>query len=411
METPTKIIQSELDKREYRYLQLENKMKVLIIHDSEAETSGASMEVGVGSYSDSEGVDGLAHFCEHMLFLGTEKYPSESEYEDYLNSHGGYSNAYTDTEATNYYFEVQSQFLEGALDRFSAFFTSPLFTETATSREVNAVNSEHSKNIQNDHWRKRQFLRSTSNPQHPFNKFSTGSLETLEKHADLRDKLIKFHTSNYSSSIMKLCILGNDDLDTLEKWVRFHFSAVKYFDVSFPHVEIPVFLNLPSRHHIVPVKDFNQLNILWEVPDMLHMWKTKPGNLFSHLIGHEGEGSILSLLKKKGWAISLVAGTQDTAPGLMYINIKLTPEGFLHVDDIIEIVFQYIQILKNSDLTRQWEETKITSELEFAYLEKSQPGDYAVLLSHSLLLFLLLSELANQTWEMMEEASPIGATS
>lgn len=41
-----------------------------------------------------------------------------------------------------------------------------------------------------------------------------------------------------------------------------------------------------------------------------------------------------------GWGISLLAGYQDTAPAMMYINIKMTPEGFQHLDEIIEIVFQ-----------------------------------------------------------------------
>ena len=71
-----------------------------------------------------------------MLFLGTEKFPDENSYSSYLSSHGGYSNAYTATEQTNYHFEVQAAFFEEALDRFSQFFVAPLFTETATQREL-----------------------------------------------------------------------------------------------------------------------------------------------------------------------------------------------------------------------------------------------------------------------------------
>ena len=84
-----------------------------------------------------------------MLFLGTEKFPDENEYNQYLNKHGGSSNAYTDMESTNYYFDCSADHLDGALDRFSQFFIAPLFTPTATDRELNAVNSEHEKNLQN----------------------------------------------------------------------------------------------------------------------------------------------------------------------------------------------------------------------------------------------------------------------
>ena len=58
--------------------------------------------------------------------------------------------------------------------RFSQFFLKPLFTESATGREVNAVNSENDKNIQNDAWRIHQLEKSTADPQHPYSKFGTG---------------------------------------------------------------------------------------------------------------------------------------------------------------------------------------------------------------------------------------------
>jgi insulysin len=71
-----------------------------------------------------------------MLFLGTSRYPDENAYSAYLSAHGGSSNAYTSSEETNYYFDVQHQHLAGALDRFAQFFIAPLFTETATQREL-----------------------------------------------------------------------------------------------------------------------------------------------------------------------------------------------------------------------------------------------------------------------------------
>ena len=95
----------------------------------------------------------ILFYLEHMLFLGTRKYPKEDEYSQYLSSHGGTSNAYTGSEDTCFYFDVNSEYLAPALDRFAQFFISPLFTSSSTSRELNAVDSEHSKNINNDGFR------------------------------------------------------------------------------------------------------------------------------------------------------------------------------------------------------------------------------------------------------------------
>ncbi len=96
---------------------------------------------------------------------GTEKYPDEAEYNQYLNQHGGMSNAYTSMENTNYYFDVQQEHFPGALDRFAQFFIKPLFTKDATDRELNAIESENSKNLQNDMWRSFQLEKSLSSPE------------------------------------------------------------------------------------------------------------------------------------------------------------------------------------------------------------------------------------------------------
>ncbi len=73
--------------------------------------------------------------------MGTKKYPKENEYYEYLSKHGGDANAYTSSDNTNYFFEVGTEFLEGALDRFAQFFIEPLFDPSCTDREIHSVDS------------------------------------------------------------------------------------------------------------------------------------------------------------------------------------------------------------------------------------------------------------------------------
>ena len=75
------IIKSSNDYREYNFLKLENHLEILLISDIKSPVAAVSMCVGVGSYD--ENVPGLAHFLEHMLFLGSKKYPDEGEYHEY----------------------------------------------------------------------------------------------------------------------------------------------------------------------------------------------------------------------------------------------------------------------------------------------------------------------------------------
>lgn len=62
-----------LDDRSYRVIQLPNKLEALLVHDAETDKAAAAMDVNVGSFSDPEDLQGLAHGLEHMLFMGTEK--------------------------------------------------------------------------------------------------------------------------------------------------------------------------------------------------------------------------------------------------------------------------------------------------------------------------------------------------
>ena len=139
---------SENDKCSYRHVTLANNLQAMLVHDPDTEKSAACCDVRVGSLLDPPNVPGLAHFLEHMLFMGTEKYPVENAYSTYLSDHGGYSNAYTSQEDTVYYFDVQNEYFEGALDLFSSFFVCPLFTASATEREISAVDNENTKNLQ-----------------------------------------------------------------------------------------------------------------------------------------------------------------------------------------------------------------------------------------------------------------------
>ena len=178
---PTVICKPALDHREYCHLRLgpRGELMAVLISDPETDKAAAAMDVGVGHSSDPASLPGLAHFCEHMLFLGTDKYPEEGSYQAFVCEQGGACNAFTGYENTNFHFDVSPAALPEALDRFAQFFVAPRFTESATRRELHAVDAEHAKNAQGDPWRLMQLLKSFAAPGHPFAKFGTGNLATL----------------------------------------------------------------------------------------------------------------------------------------------------------------------------------------------------------------------------------------
>uniref|UniRef100_A0A3P9HS55 Insulin-degrading enzyme n=1 Tax=Oryzias latipes TaxID=8090 RepID=A0A3P9HS55_ORYLA len=382
----SEIVRSPEDKRVYRGLEFSNGLKAMLISDPTTDKASAALDVHIGSLSDPENISGLAHFCEHMLFLGTEKYPKENEYSQFLSEHAGSSNAFTSGEHTNYYFDVSHEHLQGALDRFAQFFLCPLFDESCKDREVNAVDSEHEKNLMNDAWRLFQLEKATGNPNHPFSKFGTGNKLTLETRPceegiDVRQELLKFHSTYYSANLMGLCVLGRESLDELTSMVVKLFGEVENKNVPIPEFPEHPFQeeHLRQFYKVVPIKDIRNLYVTFPIPDLQKYYKSNPGHYLGHLIGHEGPGSLLSELKAKGWVNTLVGGQKEGARGFMFfiINVDLTEEGLLHVEDIIFHMFQYIQKLR-TERPQEWvfEECKDLSKVAFRFKDKERPRGY-----------------------------------
>lgn len=139
------------DNRDFKGGILSNNIKYILINDKFLTKSYVSLCVNAGSYYNSSDYEGLAHFLEHMLFMGSAKYSQENYFMNQINEYGGSTNAYTETLKTTYYFNVYDNGLLHTIDIFSRFFIDPLFDENAVSRELNAVDSEHIKNINNDY--------------------------------------------------------------------------------------------------------------------------------------------------------------------------------------------------------------------------------------------------------------------
>ncbi len=421
------VIKSPGDDREYKSITLSNGLRVLLIQDSTASVAAAAMDVHVGSTSDPEDIPGLAHFCEHMSFLGTEKYPREEDFSGFLSSHGGSTNAYTDQEDTVYYFDVGADFLDDALDRFSQFFISPTFSQDGTDRELNAIESEHSKNINDDGFRLFQLEKDVSSQEHPYHKFSTGNKETLErlpkkKGIDVRAELLQFHGKYYSANQMTLCVCGKEKVETLERWVRRRFTSVPNKQVSPPEMEwwgkvapypfattsgaalsTPEGATIkPPLLEVVPVGQARRINLQWPLwvktpARKEYLIHAKPEAIVSHLIGHEGKGSLRSYLASRGWVNDLRSSISSELSDFLQfeVSIDLTEDGFTKRDEVVEAVYAYINLLKGVGADSGqggipdyvYDEVSQLSRIGFDFSEKNDPADYVSMLAADMQVF------------------------
>ncbi|KAI0952754.1 hypothetical protein AcW1_007154 [Taiwanofungus camphoratus] len=402
----------DLDDRDYKLIQLENGLRAILVHDSAADKAAACVTVAVGSMQDPHDVQGLAHFCEHMLSKGSILYPQEEDFMSFISANGGIRNAGTAPTYTNYWFTIGPTFLSGGLARTAAFFHSPLLTQSLTAREIRAVDSEYKRNAQNDSRRILQINKTLSAPGHPWSQFSTGNLESITDAArklvkegqlfvdeegedstvyrETRKRLVEWWNQQYCAGRMTLAVIGRESLDELSKIVVSLFSPIMYRGLDpRPIIMEPAWgqAEMGSIIFIKTVKDYHAFSLTFLLPDQRPFYKTKPAEIIAHFLGHEGPGSVYVYLKKKGWLVSLSAGPNSRNRSIQMFKVdgRLTKEGYVHYRDVFLVIFNYLSILRSSRLALyHFKEIRTMSAIKFRFLEKTQPHTYANLLSFRL---------------------------
>ncbi|NQY64270.1 MAG: insulinase family protein [Alteromonadaceae bacterium] len=371
--------QSPNDLKDYHAIALENGLRVLLIHNQESKKSAAALAVNVGHFSDPKERQGMAHFLEHMLFLGTEKYPDGSEYQKFISQYGGSNNAWTATEHTCYFFDIHQNYFEEALDRFGQFFSAPLLSAEFVHKERQNIDAEFKLKLKDDIRRIYDVHKETINQAHPFSQFSVGNIDTLADHPNtsMQSEIKAFFEKYYRADYMTLAIEGPQSLEQLSLLAQQKFSTIKPATKALEPISDPLYLPEHQQKliQIQPVKNDKQVIISFAMPCIDKYYRHKPESLLAYLLGHEGPGSILSFLKNKQWAMGLSAGSGINGSNFKDFNISipLTENGEQHIDEIIEIVFSYIALLKQTSLPdHYYQEKKSIAELSFLYQEKMQ---------------------------------------
>ena len=374
--------QSPNDFKKYQALTLDNGLRVLLINNEESDKSAAALAVNVGHFSDPKTRQGLAHFLEHMLFLGTHKFPDGSEYQKFINQHGGTNNAWTATEHTCYFFDIQHQYFTEALEQFSQFFISPLLSEDFVVKERQNIEAEFKLKLKDDVRRLYDVHKETINQDHPFSKFSVGNLDTLadRNNESISKEINNFFNQYYQASYMTLAIEGPQPLTELQQLVERMFCDIQNNNQPLNNITEPLYLpeHQGVRINVQPVKNERQLIISFAMESIDKFYEDKPESILAYLIGHEGKGSILSTLKKAQWAMNLTAGSGINGSNFkdFNVNISLTELGETHINEIISLVFSYIGLLKSTKIPSYYYKEKQTiAELAFIYHEKCSPLD------------------------------------
>jgi insulysin len=321
---------------------------------------------------------------------------------------------------TTYKFEILADHAEKAIDIFSQFFVAPLFTQSGTTREVNAVDSENSKNLTSDARRRLQVLKALADQNHYYSKFTTGNKTTLPtdnevQTATTRQALLDFHCLHYRPENMTVVVAGPQDLDTLQSWVVPRFAPMKAreFDATSDSKmtetqrlvveaanDVPPFgfkapeapfasafkpeiqkdIEWPFLVTTKPVQSMRQLVLMFPLPPAGKNGDQSPLSVLSHLIGHEGPNSSFAILQNLGLLSSLSSGPRHSGPDftLFQVSIGLTEKGEEEWKLVADVIFQHCRLIhkacldtSSSDLSRIWGES---ATLHSMFFDQTSPG-------------------------------------
>lgn len=395
------ILKPDTHRREYGFVELPNKLRAIVGSDPKCDKAGAALCVNSGMCYERQDLPGLAHFLEHMLFTGTKKYPREDEFQEFIDTNGGGSNAYTTCFNTNYMFEIKPDKLEEALDRFSRFFYEPILTRDCTEREINAVDSEFQMGLTNPFWRSVGILNMSANKDHPWH-VHCGNNDVLlngpkERGIDLYEEMLKFYKDSYSANGMTLCVIGRQSVEELSDVIKEKFAPIENKGLTLPLGDAvssePPFLREEWNRLLLqaPVKDVRSLTFSWVIPYQAPLWRSKPFDYISHLLGHEGKGSLTALLKARGLitgCYSSGSGWLEGAFSLMNVVFNLTDKGIDAVEEIGTILFTYLGMLQKVPVRKDiFDELKNLRQAQFKFGEDQQPFDLAAETAESLQKF------------------------
>ena len=401
--------------RQYKNIVLSNGLRVLLVSDTRPYKqiqATAALTIGdAGQFQEPKDIAGLSHLLEHMISSAS---PNE-DFEEWLSDRDGASNAFTGPSSVCFHFSAPPEVFQESLDRFSHLFLQDNIEkvckdETVLKREIRRVDSEL--DFDNDSNQALYLLKSLVNHNHPFSRFTQGSIKSLEKtphkeNVDVGNEMVKFFKSHYLPSKAVLVVVCPKDIGTLEKWTA-RFSGI--LSCQSPVVENRIDQRLTPYPDPLPFRarasqylmyrslkrdsrlteNLEKLSFQWMFDrkfnnegDASVKATSTIGFFLSQLMARRGPGSVYLFLMKRGWVpkgnlglprISFpvdVSGFQ-----LMRLDIALTEEGFANRSAVIAAVYDSLSAL--SSICKPTGSYLLPTDLIKQYLTVARLFGYAI---------------------------------
>jgi zinc protease len=210
---------------DYKLVTLPNGFKAYLIKAGAPGQIAYVTIVRAGAREEWEpGKTGFAHFFEHIMFKGTDKYP---DYDTITTRIGAARNASTGSDVTQYYLVAASSSLEQILDLESDRFMNLRYTEPVFRTEAGAILGEFSQGRANPRLYLNEKLMDTAFDVHTYKHLTIGFEKDVRAMPEGYQYSISFHNRYYRPENCVLLLAGDFDVNRAEQLIRKYYSAWK----------------------------------------------------------------------------------------------------------------------------------------------------------------------------------------
>ncbi len=237
---------------------LDNGLKIVSIPFESPGIVAYYTVVRTGSRNEVEpGKSGFAHFFEHMMFRGTEKFP-EQKFNDILKSIGADNNAYTSDDQTIYHTVASAEALETIMQLESDRFMNLKYSEDAFKTEAGAILGEYNKNSSNPFQSIEEKIRDAAYTEHTYKHTTMGFLKDIENMPNQYQYSLEFFKRWYRPENCVVVVVGDFNQDKLIELAKKYYGAweagsYKLAVPAEPQQQAEIKIDLPWKSKTLPI--------------------------------------------------------------------------------------------------------------------------------------------------------------
>jgi len=341
----------------------------IIAEQMPVEAVNLNIYLNVGSFLETDAINGMAHFLEHMVFKGTSRLAA-GEFERLVEERGAVTNAATSQDYTHYYITTAPKDFAALAPLQIDVVTNPRIPNDDFEREKLVVLEEIRRSQDSSSRRIYQQAIEVAFARLPYRRPVLGPEAVIE--GITAQQMRFFHATNYQPPAMTAVAVGNLPVDDLINIVADGFASQSG---SMPTAEFvgkkahptpePAFTRVVRQEHIDPSLKQARLIMVWRVPGLMDLSETYPLDILAAILGSGRTSRLVKELREERQLVNniSVSNMSNRIQGLFYLSAQLPSE---HLAEVEKIITQHISQLQ----------TTLVTEAEIARIRRQVANRY-----------------------------------